>query len=172
MCRVQCAILRLKILCLCAIKIMYHHILRLQCHWTEQSRHVSTTSSSSLYPTHHRPEPTRFQCVQSQLSQQVSIVTCCLVYKCCALSNTMSIHVIPYKVLLCMYYMATMNLIGQLWLASYRFQLAVIQSSHTHINSVNWLMVKARTPRSDHGQKLRNITLNHQLFILANQACK
>ena len=103
--------------------IIYHHIPRLQRHWTEQSRpHVSTTSSSSLYPTHHRPEPTRFQCVQSQLSQQVSIVTCCLVYKCCALSNTMSIHVIPYKVLLCMYYMATMNLIGQLWLASYRFQ--------------------------------------------------
>ena len=100
-----------------------HIISRLQCHWIELSRpRVSTTSSSSLYPTHHRPEPTRFQCVQSQLSQQVSIVTCCLVYKCCALSNTMSIHVIPYKVLVDMYYMATMNLIGQLWVASYKFQ--------------------------------------------------
>ena len=30
----------------------------------------------------------------------------------------MSIHVIPYKVLVDMYYMATINLIGQLWVAS------------------------------------------------------
>ena len=97
-----------------------HIISRLQCHWIEQSKHVSTTSSSSLYPTHHRPEPTSVSKVS--FHSRWAIVTCCLVYKCCALSNTMSSHAIPYKVLLCMYYMATMNLIGQLWVASYKFQ--------------------------------------------------